>query len=503
MSIISESTVVIDHIGPIEYFEIDFSYGYGAYELNGTKGQGKSTVLDSLDLMAGRRLFLTVTDGFPSGSVRGFGVIVPVGGKKRRRGTMSLNALDAEKFSIADIVSPQVKDPEAADVQRIKAMVSLRNVQAEPADYFDLCGGRAGLEALVPEDKLSTDDPVLLASRVKEALEAKARVHEATAKHEATHAESYKIRVEGVDLTGESDANALQQALDAAKTVEITLRQQQKAYQVDQDRRQNARAALEAAKAGYTGPSLDEAQGALQTASANVSAADAKVRELTELLASAKAALSDARQQEVSAERAMASARHHLEVCTAWSEALEADPVAVVAEQDLLAASQAVAASQQALEQGVRIRDAMQASATARRHAAEADRQREIAEQYRAKALGVFDVLSGLVRCPGMKIESVQGAPRFVVIHPRRGKMLYHDMSDGERVYTAIEAVVDALQSPAVLTIAQRLWQDLPPADRLALHQYAMKHRLYIVGAQVTDDQELRLSFYGAKWSDN
>lgn len=496
MSAEQECTIVVDHVGPVERFEARLT-GYGVHELRGTKGQGKTTVLDSVDLLQGRRVSLTVTDGFLVGTVSGLNTTCYVGGKKRRKGKPNINSLDFERFGLADVVSPQVKDPEAADIQRIKALVSLRGVEAEPADYYDLADGRANLEALLPPEKLQTDDPVLLASRVKEAMEAKARIHEATAKHEHTHAESHKLRAEGVDLTAEADAQVLQDRMNVAKTRQLSLQQQRKAHADDVRRRQEAQERLAAAESNWTGPTLQQASQELERARQVVATEDAEILRLNTLLAEARQRQVLATERQLSASRQESASRQHDELCAAWRAAIVADPVASVADEDLALAAQAVAQAQTELEQGVRVRDAMQASALARKHRKTAEEQEDLAKQWRSKASGVFDVLSSLVHCPGLKIESVGGAPRCVVIHPRRGKMLYHDMSDGERVYVAIEAVIDTLDTPAAITIAQRLWQDLPPADRMKLHQYGLAHEIYIFGAQVSDDENLRLVYYG------
>lgn len=493
------STVVVENARAVEYFELDLSAGPGVYELRGTRGLGKSTVLDAIDFLAGRRVTMTVTDGKQAGSVRGFGVVAPIGARKRRRGDLEISALDAEKFSLDDIVSPAIKDPVAADALRIKALVSLRRVEAEPADYYELFGGRMRLEALIAPDKLATDDPVLLASRIKDAVEAQARQSQARSANERQHAEGYRLQAEGADLSQASDPAELRAALTGALNAENALRAKRARHMAEETARVAAVESLRVERAEYAGPSAARATEKAEATRAEITAASDRISELREALRAEEAQLKLLESELRGDEQAEKTAKAHERLCAQW-EAMAAAPVTPdVADGELSGAAAAVEAAQLAMEGAVRVRDALAALESARKHKRDAEAAETEVERYRALAAGVFDVLSRLVKCPDISIESVNGFPRCVVRHKRRGRTLYCELSDGERVISALNAILDCLGTPALLPVGQRLWQDLPPADRDRLDTYAATHEVYLIGAQVTDDETLCVRRYRAQ----
>ncbi len=52
------------------------------------------------------------------------------------------------------------------------------------------------------------------------------------------------------------------------------------------------------------------------------------------------------------------------------------------------------------------------------------------------------------------------------------------------------QVILQAIPSPGLLPIPQRVWQDLQPSDRNDLHKLAVDKGLYLFGAQVDDGDD-------------
>lgn len=115
------------------------------------------------------------------------------------------------------------------------------------------------------------------------------------------------------------------------------------------------------------------------------------------------------------------------------------------------------------------------------------------------KAAKVFECLAQSLNTKYLQILPVDGNPRLFVKHPTRGRTAFdqvNGLSDGERVDFTLKELLPYIESPGLLPIPQRVWQDLQPSDREELHALAVEKGLYLFGAQV-DDGDLRVAFYG------
>jgi energy-coupling factor transporter ATP-binding protein EcfA2 len=484
-----QQSIEFDNSGPIKgTFKIDLD-GPGLYELNGSKGTGKTTVLNAIAMLAGHKVQLTVHDGELSGKVEGFGVVVPLGSKKRPRGECELDTLDSEKFDLIDLIDPDGKTPETRDSVRIKALSSITNLSLKPADFYHLTGGQKSFDELAIKE---TDDPVLYASRVKAAIDNLAKLKEEYAKTEKGHAKGLEERVGDVDLTGEDDARVLADAVDQATSHLSSLLEQSKHAEQLAHAAGEARERLEEARESYQGPSVQAAKLSLNARHSDVELAQDQVDMLTRALADAKEELATAGGKFAEAQETLMRAEQHDEDIRRWEETLaQSDFVAPTIDQ-IEEARTAKEVARRDQEQGVRIRDAKQAAQSAKVHKQAAIGAMSDADQYRAAAGQVFDVLTTKLQTKVIRVESVAGSPRLVVKHPKRGKCLFdqdNGLSDGERVKAVIDELLPHLKSPGLFEIPQRIYQDLPPADRKELAAYGKKKKVFIFGAQVTDGE--------------
>jgi len=492
-----KSTIQIENAGPIAgSFVIDLSEGPGLYELSGSKGTGKSTVLSSISLLAGHKTQITVHDGELAGSVHGFGVTAPIASRKRRHGELEVNTIDSEKFDLVDLISPPQKTAETRDATRIKALASLSGLLLAPADFYGIAGGRERYDDLAIAD---TDDAITLAGRVKQAMESRARTLESIADVEDGHAKGLAFSYEDIDDSEECDADTLADAAERAASEVVLLEELVRSHATSANRAKDANESLRVQAEAYKGPTLAEALAAVEKASSSYNAQLDKVDELNVELAEAEKLAETLRQDVLFRRGKFEAAEQHESTIEAWEATiLAAGKIERPSEDSLEKAIIARQLARSAQERGAKIRDAAKAKQRADHHIAKRDESIKQALAFRLAAREVWDILASKMQTTHLRIESVDGYPRLVVTHPTRGKCFFdqvNGLSDGERVRVAIDELLPKIPRPGLVDLPQRVYQDLPPADRRELQLFAKSAGLYLFGAQVTDG-ELRVTRY-------
>ncbi len=392
--------IVITDTGPIVGdFVLDLSNGPGLYELRGGKGAGKSTTIRCIEsLIAGHAVDLTVRDGQLGASISGFGRIVPIGSRKKTRGELDIDSLDYRGgYSVSDITDPPQQGAAPADAHRIKALASLCGVKPDPTLYYPLVltlpgkaatagelgdwtkAAKLALEKLIPAKELETDDPVLLANRIKRRLDEAARQAEAAAEHAMGHARGCEDSLAGIDLAGPCDQAELDAAADAAVMRETSLKAQAATAARAAKEVAAARENLRNITASYDGPTeadairaLNERTAELEEANSQCAAIEAEIKRQQGLLRDALAVAKERGIAATAAKQAVESAEQHTKL-KANCESLIASQAAIVGvpKADMLAAAQAVKDAREAQAQGVRIRDAQATKARQEKHLSE------------------------------------------------------------------------------------------------------------------------------------
>lgn len=490
------TTIDVTDAGPIEgTFTIDLSPGPGVYEFRGARGTGKTTCISSIDWLAGHKVDVTLHDGALSGKIEGFGVVAPVGGRKRRKGEMDLDTIDAEKFSLTDLVDPPGKTPEVRDAHAIKALAVLSEAKADPSLYYDLVGGS---DAFAELGISKTEDPVLLATRVKRALDEHARQKQNIADAKADEAAPLEYIPDGLDMNWSSDLAALGNARDKARDKLQGMKGDRENGLKAEQEASRAKQKLDQLIAAYAGPTAKQATAAAEKKNALAESAKQKVEELEKQLAAAKAELSEKQHAASLASQAVATAQQHEEAIAALQETASA-ALTYCSEKEIADAEADVVTATEAYNQGIRVRDVKQNHAKAKEYRALQNAAEKAANEARNKASQVFDILAQSLHTSHLQIKSVDGSPRLFVEHPKRGRTAFdrvNGLSDGERVDYTLRELLPHLESPGLLPIPQRVWQDLQPKDRKRLHKLAAEKNLYLFGAQV-DDGKLRVEFLG------
>ena len=489
--------IEVTDAGPIEgTFTIDLSPGPGVYEFRGRRGSGKTTCISSIDWLAGHKVDVTLHDGAISGKIEGFGVVAPIGGRKRRKGELDLDTIDAEKFTLTDILAPQGKTPEVRDATRIKALAALSDAKADPKLYYELCGGQSAFDALGID---KTDDPVLLATRIKTAFDKQALQQQRAAEAEASHASPLEHVPDELDMKGESDLTVLGLARDVARDSLQSLKNARETGLKHRQEIAGAKERLAKVKAQYSGPSVEDADKARRAAVEKGTKAKARVEELERELAKARDSVETCKAEYIAANATYEAANSHEAAIAELELTIKADVAEVPEESEITAAEEVVQGATTAYNRGVRIRDIKQNHEKAKGHREAEKLAAKQAEEARNRAGRVFDLLAQSLKTKHLQIQNVDGSPRLFVQHPKRGRTAFdsvNGLSDGERVDFALRELLPHLESPGLLPIPQPVWQDLQPSDRKQLHELAVEKKLYLFGAQV-DDEDLRVVYMG------
>jgi len=488
-----EGIVEFKNAGPIEgAFQVDVSRGPGLYKLTGAKATGKSTILKSLQLLQGHKVEVTIHDGEMEGHVAGWGVVAPLGPRRRPSGELELETLEGATF--ADFIQPQGKTGPTRDKACIQTLVQLTGVKADPSDYYELCGGREAYKKLGVD---ATDDPVVLAKRVKAKLEQLARDANTEANVETGHLQSIQAQLEEVDPNASDDLDALMAARDQAKDAFDRLCDKQYAANERDALIAKAREALEREKKEYDGPSTEEAARDRDRFEAEYHVCKAKVDDLEALLARAKVEMRQAADKVESAQQAELQAAKHERTIAAWEKTI-AEPLEHVSQEELDEAQEAVTEAIAAYNLGVKVRDVRKAAEKAEQHANAAGEAKDRAEQWREAASQTFPILTQRLQTNEILIEQVEGEARLMVKHPTRRKKVFFneegDLSEGQRIMVAIKELLPRVKKPGLFDVPQHVFAGIQPADRKELHEFAVQHGIYLWGA-VIDDGELKVEY--------
>lgn len=195
-------TIKITQRGIISNLEIPVPpAGYGGVVLlRGRNGSGKSTALAIIESILKGGSAAGLKRGAVKGSTEGLGVHINVGARITRRGQLEVTGF-AGAENITKFVDPKIKDPEAADAERIRQLLRIANAKISADEWAKAFGDEVR--------EVVKNDPVESATAVARFLQAKAREAEqeaakhegaaAMAKHQAAATLSYTLLPDGSD----------------------------------------------------------------------------------------------------------------------------------------------------------------------------------------------------------------------------------------------------------------------------------------------------------------
>lgn len=475
----------------------------GVTELLGTNGAGKSTVLRSVEALAtGKdKDKVSVHDRAACGVVRGLGATLKVMKSARRTGELEVTTLES-RLDLSQFVEPGLKDAEAADAKRIKALISLTGQEAKPELFAELVGGIEMLEDLVSPKALSGDDLVQMADRIRRDLHQRGQEAEEKAEYAENHALAAKEAAAGIDVSGPSDAEALQARLEEAIRNEQKLTSDAQHAEKAKREADAAQDAIEDAESEYAGLSVTEASNQVHAWEKQVDEATDAVAAQEEFLRKAQDVLADKRrhlekqQREAQAARDMlSSAENHQLLIAGWRATIDAPRIAPIHPDTLIEARANVDKARAACEQGVRIRDARQRLKLAEQHQAEAIEHSKRAVKLRDAARGTDDVLSKLVDRCGAGLRVKQGR---LVLETKRGETFFSELSHGERWIKALDIAIPAVGEGGLLICPQEAWEAIAPKTKAEIDRRLRGTGVNMLAARVTDDERPRAEVFEA-----
>jgi hypothetical protein len=451
--------------------------------LRGPNDCGKSVTLDAVSRLAGGNGAVTCRDKAAAGSVEGLGVKISVRQSARRSGELEALSLEGN-LNIADLVTPPIKDPVAADRHRIKALLQLTGAHADWAMFAPFYGVRDHIS----HESMECADLVEMAAKIKRDLEAASRKEADAAEKADARAFACKQALEGIDLDVETNADLLQGALEDAlfEQGQITAKSQSAKESIDRAREAQERLDKEASP-----PDVEGAKANLRGHIDCVEAFINQVEELESQLTKAKASLATARANESSAKERLRLEEAHAESVKGWRETIEASKAIEVPNLDAIKrASARVSECRQAIERAAVVRRAKSKASEATILSDEAKSHRKAADKLRESARATDDVLSEAVASESLTVRGC----RLITQHPERGEVFYAERSDGTRWKLAIDEAIKRIRQlgaerTAIIPIPQAAWSELDPANKAAIHEYAVEKGVTIITAEATDGE--------------
>ena len=494
------STINIKNVGPLRDLPIDIEDGSGGViRLLAESGAGKSIALKAINCMLGGSGGLEINDEAEDdgekGLVEGLGAKVSIGKVTRSSGEAETPII-ADRFDIANLVDPRDVSEDVRERRRIATLVGLGDAKADPALFYEIVGGKAIFDAIVSADAQKTDDIVELASRVKRAVDKAAKAKEDAAENATTNAKTAESFSVGIDMTQPFDADALLAAHTAATNRANTLKTQRTAYDEAKVKADEARAKL--AEQNRTAMTVEAAQGVLDAAKTKAASIARRIDQLQSQLKEAQAEFNAAEQASLDAATILLATKQAHAALQGWKDQIASfEALPQPNDEEIAAADAAIAATKTAVDTGTLVRAGKLKLAEAETHRANAKELTKAAEVLRKAAAGVEGVLSKQIPPGPLRVVN----ERLVLTTDRKKNEPYADLSEGERVRTAVPYMVDFIGSQVeegksgVFTLPQRMWQDLQPADRDWLAKYCAERRVWIVTAEVAVG-ELRAEVY-------
>ncbi len=461
-------SIDIENVGPIERIALPIPEDGGVVIFRGRNGTGKSTALDSIDVAVSGRGRLPVRDGAVCGSVKAHGVTLTIGRSVRRNGEAEVECLEG-KLSIADLVEPPIKDPQAADAHRLRALLSLVNAKPNIEMFTDLADG----VELTPETR-SSDDLVTMASRVKRDLEVVARASEGAAENAERDEDAARRAAEGLDVAWAQPQVQVQLALEHAVEERAALRSRAESRQAAADAATAARGELAEAESLYKGPSAGDAQ--------------ARVVSSNESLELAHEALAAAQKEYELAAQAFRGAKDYERMRDQWQAAIEAAPAELVSSDELAAAEDLVQKSRETVDFAARGRQAVELAAEQEDAKSNRVAAQSRADTLRTAARGTDDVLTTALARTGVPLSvKIVNHKMRLCVETGRGTTPYSELSPGERWRIALDIACVALGPGGELTIRQHAWEALDPDNQAAIAAQVKLHGIIAYTAEATD----------------
>lgn len=472
------SEVTVTNVGPIRHLAIPLPEHGGVVVLKGSQGSGKSTALEAVSALAGKKPDgLSIRDGARRGEVECGGAKLTITkSRSSRAGEWEVESLGG-RFDISRIVDPGIADPVRADAARIKQLLSLTGATTNVNAYLGLIGDEAVWSELQLDLEAATDDPIEFHKRFVSACQALARRLEKQAAEATVDVASLRERYRGLNLNDPPSLDECQRAQEEAAAALAAIQQRIKSAREAEQAAIEAREALDTLTEVYDGPTVSEAN-------ESCTKAFAALKEAEEALAIAHARAEQAKREMVAADQARDAAKaHERAVATAKSIMERMAGSAAPTPEEIEAATKASAESRAATANAVRAREGAVLLADALRQNDRADETAAWAEKVRETAKKAEAILAETLPLTALRVDD----GRIVVKTDRSANELFADLSHGERAIAAIHTAAAFMAEGDILVISQEIWGGISAENKRAIHEAAQVRGVTVFSAEVTD----------------
>ena len=171
--------------------------------------------------------------------------------------------------------------------------------------------------------------------------------------------------------------------------------------------------------------------------------------------------------------------------------AVAGDPVESPSQTALAAAFKAVTDAADAINLGVRIRDAKAKASALEDYKRAAELKAESAKLIREAAGAIEGVLSSAVKAPGLSIREGR-------LWSDEHNDFFGNLSEGQRIKIALDITLPLVGEGGLLPLPQECFQDLDPTNRAMVDALAKASRVTILTAEVADG-DIRAELFEAK----
>ena len=479
--------VDIENVGPIERLSIPLPDA-GVVVLRGRNGAGKSHALAAMDSLLTARGKLPCRDGARSGLVEGVGARLSIGRSTRRTGEAEVATLEG-RFDISQLVQPPIKDEEAADKARIKALIQLSGAKADAAEFAALLPDGITLGSLVDSDQQSAD-PVTLAGQLKRALESQARGQEKVAAEKRTEATALRQNAGGTDDAGPS-LKETEAAIQEALLAEQAIKQRAKAVQEQIEAAANARRALAELQAGEAEDvaavecQLAEARKMVESIRVDRDGLMAEKTEIERRIQECNQRVKSAGETVSSLEAQLDTAERRARRTQVLENVIAAAPEPVP-QSDIDNAAIRLAEAKGRYGLAVQADNARKALEKANNVLEAATAATRRADQLRNAGRALDDVLSGMV---GRVTDALRVAGGQLVV-AATGEP-FARLSHGEGWRIALEIAANMVGTGGIVVVPQEAWEGQDPINRAEIAEIARQVGILIVTAECAENAEI------------
>ncbi len=455
----------------------------GVVVLRGRNGVGKSHALAAVDCLVSGRGKPPCRDHAGNGRVEGFGAKLTIGRSTRRIGEAEVLTLEG-RLDISQLVAPPIKDEQAADRQRIKALIQLSGQSADLQAFESILPETMSLGELVPPSE-QVDDPVVFAGRLKRALEAEARRFEKIAEE---HKAELSVLEKELGVWPQCDADLWLRAIRHPDVMmaEAEMTMAQALANLRELEARQEMAARQAEQIAQAKKALAELEGedlvSPQKIDAEISDLEEKIRKLEQALAAAQ----ERRTQLVRRREQTAVLQQHI-----------AELRRIVSQEVRIVEDAEIAKARDELDWARRVhaetRELIRRACLAkhlevvRERAAEAEARALV---LREAAHATDEVLSSLVGRVTKRLRVESGR---LVCDTERGAEPFGELSPGERWRIALEIAAEQVGSGGLVTLPQEAWEALDPINRKEIADIAKDLGVVILTAEADEQQDIHV----------